>query len=431
MTWKTRSKKNKAVIIVTTIFATVLVTLLILNFTMGEKKVTREIAHLYTTKDPQFLRTMGLLLGPAMLDGNRVDTLLNGDEIFPSMLKEIRAAKKTITFESYIYWSEQIGKDFADALSERARAGVKVHVLVDWVGSSKLDESQIDEMKKAGVEVFLYRPLRWYNIGRFNNRTHRKLLIADGRVGFTGGVGIAGLWTGNAQDPDHWRDTHFRAEGPVVAQMQAVFADNWVKTTGKVLHGADYFPGLTSKGTALAQTFSSSPTGGSESMRLMYLLAISAASKSIHLSSSYFVPDALTKQALVDAVKRGVKVQIIMPGKNMDADTVRRASRGGWGPLLEAGVEIFEYQPTMFHVKALVVDGLMTSVGSTNFDDRSLRLNDEANLNVYDETFAAKQIAVFAEDMAKSKRITFEQWNERPFREKALEHAAAFLGPLL
>jgi cardiolipin synthase len=232
---------------------------------------------------------MGVMLGPQIVDGNRFDALLNGDQIFPSMLKAIRGAQKTVTFETYIYWSEAIGKEFADALSERARAGVKVHVLIDWVGSSKMDQSYLATMKQAGVEVEKYHPLRWYNLGRMNNRTHRKLLIVDGRVGFTGGVGIAGQWTGNAQDQEHWRDSHFRVEGPVVAQMQAVLLDNWTKTTGKVLHGPDYFPALEPAGTGRAQMFSSSPTGGSESMHLMYLLAITAAQRSIHLSSSYFV----------------------------------------------------------------------------------------------------------------------------------------------
>lgn len=213
--------------------------------------------------------------------------------------------------------------------------------------------------------------------------------------------------------------------------MQAVLIDNWMKTTGKVLHGVDYFPPLAPVGTALAQTFSSSPTGGSESIELMYLLAITAATQSIDISASYFVPDELTQQALVDASKRGVKVRIIMPGKNMDAETVRRASRGMWGPLLAAGIEMYEYQPTMFHVKVIVVDGLLSSVGSTNIDDRSFRLNDEANLNIYDRTFAARQIAIFETDLAHSKRMTLAQWEGRPFREKVLEHAAALLGSLL
>lgn len=398
---------------------------------MGEKKVKQEIPRLYSVADAQFQRSMGVMLGPQIVDGNRFDALLNGDQIFPSMLKAIRGAQKTITFETYIYWSEAIGKDFADALSERARAGVKVHVLIDWVGSSKMDQSYLATMKQAGVEVEKYHPLRWYNLGRMNNRTHRKLLIVDGRIGFTGGVGIAGQWTGNAQDPEHWRDSHFKVEGPVVAQMQAVLLDNWTKTTGKVLHGPDYFPALELAGTGRAQMFSSSPTGGSESMHLMYLLAITAAQRSIHLSSSYFVPDEMARKALIDAVKRGVKVQIITPGKYIDTEIVRRSSRGLWDELLKAGVEIYEYQPTMYHCKVMVVDGLLVSVGSTNFDDRSFRLNDEANLNIYDAGFAQQQIDVFRQDLGKSRRVTWVQWQSRPVSEKIWEQAAAVLGPLL
>ncbi|RYX95021.1 MAG: cardiolipin synthase B [Comamonadaceae bacterium] len=399
--------------------------------TSPEKKVQTQITHLYSVDEPQFLRSMGLLLGPSITGGNRVTELLNGDQIFPSMLEAIAGARKTILFETYIYWSGDIGKKFADALSAKAKSGVKVHVLMDWVGSGRIDDALIDEMKGAGVEVERYHPLSWYNLARMNNRTHRKLLIVDGAVGFTGGVGIAPLWTGNAQDPDHWRDSHFKVEGPVVAQMQSVMLDNWSKTTGHVLHGEEYFPAIPAAGPQAAQVFSSSPTGGSESMLMMYLVAISAATQTIDLSSAYFVPDELTTEALVAAMRRGVRLRIITPGKNMDAETVRRASRGLWEPLLRAGAEMYEYQPTMYHCKVMIVDGLMTSVGSTNFDMRSFRMNDEANLNVYDRAFAARQTAVFEQDIAASRRITLEQWMRRPAMDKLHEFAAARLWPLL
>jgi cardiolipin synthase len=234
--------------VVLAIAATIAVILLVLNLSSGEKKIKHEIQHLYAVEDPQFLRSMGSLLGPAILPGNRVTTLLNGDQIFPAMLEAIRGAKETITFETYIYWSGQIGQEFADALSERARAGVKVHLLLDWVGSGKAKKEYIDTMKAVGVEVDKYHPLHWYNVARVNNRTHRKLLVVDGKVGFTGGVGIADKWSGNAQDPDHWRDSHFRLEGPAVAQMQSAFMDNWMKTRSKVLHGEEYFPKLAAVG---------------------------------------------------------------------------------------------------------------------------------------------------------------------------------------
>ena len=413
------------------IAATLLVGLLLVNFSVGEKKVDTDIQHIYAVDDPQFLRSMGLLLGPSILEGNKADELVDGDRIFPAMLEAIRGAQKTVLFETYIYWSGQIGDDFADALSERARAGVKVHVLMDWVGSARIDDDLVDRMKKAGVEVERYHPLRWYNLARLNNRTHRKLLIVDGATGFTGGVGIAPAWTGHAQDPEHWRDMHFRVQGPVVAQMQSVMLDNWAKTTGRVLHGAEYFPPLAPVGSEKAQMFASSPSGGSESMLMMYLLAITASTRSIDLASAYFVPDAITRRALVAAVKRGVKVRIITPGKHIDAETVRRASRGLWGELLGAGVEIPEFQPTMYHCKMMIVDGLMTSVGSTNFDVRSFRLNDEANLNIYDAAFAARQTRVFEEDLKRTERISFEAWKARPLREKLHEYAAARLGRFL
>ncbi|HEX4882495.1 MAG TPA: cardiolipin synthase [Casimicrobiaceae bacterium] len=393
----------------------------------SDQRVEHRIERLYDTRSPQMQRVLGALLGPPIVPGNRVDVLLNGEEIFPSMLEAIRSARRTITFETYIYWSGDVGRAFAEALSERARAGVKVHVLLDWVGSQKMDDALLDEMRDAGVEVRYYRPLSWYHIARMNNRTHRKLLVIDGRVGFTGGVGVGDKWQGHAQDPDHWRDTHFRAEGPVVAQMQATFNDNWTKVTGRVLHGEAYFPRLEPAGDASAQTFQSSPEGGAESMQLMYLLAITAASTSIELSSAYFVPDTLTLQTLVDALKRGVRVRIIVPGPIIDAEVVRKASRANWGPLLAAGAEIHEYQPTMFHCKVLVVDGWFVSVGSTNFDTRSFRLNDEANLNVLDPAFAARQVAVFEQDLKHTRRVTHEQWLARPWHEKVLEEAAELL----
>jgi len=412
------------VVVALTLFAGVLV----LNLTSGEKKIEQRVERLYAAADPAFARAMGVLLGPAILPGNRFEALLNGDRIFPAMLAAIRDTKKTITFESYIYWSDAIGKEFADALAERARAGVRVHVLLDWVGSSKMDPTHLATMEAAGVEVRKFHKPAWYSLTRMNNRTHRKVLVADGKVGFTGGVGIAGVWTGDAQNPQHWRDTHFRAEGPVVAQMQAVFLDNWIKATGVVLHGDDYFPALTAAGNDEAQMFSSSPSGGNESMHLMYLLAITSAQHSIHLSSAYFVPDQLSTQALVAALKRGVKVQIIVPGEHSDAAIVQSASRARWGDLLAAGAEIHEYQPTMYHCKVLIIDSLMVSVGSTNFDPRSFHLNDEANLNIYAADFARQQVEVFNTDLTRSRQVSLAEWQQRPLGEKVLEHAASLFG---
>ena len=436
-------KKSRLTSILLTAVLTLAATLLVLNFTGGEKKIDEDVHREYALHDPQFQRALGVLLGPPITDGNRFEALHNGDRIFPPMLDAIRSAKQSVTFETYIYWSGDIGRAFADALSDRARAGVKVHVLLDWVGSAKIDDDFLKEMEASGVNIRKFHKPTWYDISRMNNRTHRKLLVVDGRVCFTGGVGIAPEWTGNAHDPDHWRDSHYRVEGPVVAQMQSVFMDNWIKASGEVLHGERYFPkiapveaaaravadGVQSGGRA--QMFSSSPTGGSESMHLMYLLAIAASSRTIDLSSAYFVPDALTVDALVAAMKRGVRVRIITPGPLIDASTVRRASRATWGPLLAAGAEISEFQPTMFHCKVFTVDGLLVSVGSTNFDNRSFRLNDEANLNIYDEAFAAQETRVFEEDLKRSTRLTYEAWQARPWHEKAMEHLSSLLASQL
>ncbi|WP_374040999.1 phosphatidylserine/phosphatidylglycerophosphate/cardiolipin synthase family protein [Massilia sp. PAMC28688] len=410
---------------------TLLAVFLTFNFMPAEKKIERQLQRLYSTDDPQFRRSMGVLLGPPILEGNKVDVLLNGDQIFPAMLKAIREAQHTITLETYIYWSESIGKEFSAALSERARAGVKVHVMLDFIGSMKMDLAAIDAMKASGVKLQRFHKPVWWKLTKLNNRTHRKVLVIDGKIGFTGGVGIADQWRGTAQDKQHWRDTHFRVEGPVVGQMQAVFNDNWTKSTGTVLDGPAYFPALAPVGGHAAQMFSSSPSGGSESMLLMYLMSITAARDTIHLSASYFVPDELTIKALVAAARRGVKVRILTPGAIIDSKIVRAASHESWGPLLAAGIEIAEYQPTMYHVKALVVDSLMVSVGSTNFDNRSFSLNDEANLNIIDAQFAKEQVAIFNDDWKHGKLVTYAQWQNRPLLDKLLSKMASLVGDQL
>jgi cardiolipin synthase len=288
-----------------------------------------------------------------------------------------------------------------------------------------MDAAQLTRLEDAGVQVERYHPIHWYTLDRLNHRTHRKILVVDGRIGFTGGVGIADKWMGDAQDPDHWREAHFRVEGPVVAQMQAAFLDNWMKTRGEVLHGEDYFPPLGAAGESRAQMFKSSSRGGAESVRLMYLMSIADARRSIRIANSYFVPDDLAVAALRDAMRRGVSVEILVPGRHTDTEIVRQASRSLWGDLLEAGAEIYEYQPTMYHCKVMIVDEVWVSVGSTNFDERSFRLNDEANLNIFDPAFAQEQVGIFERDKAVSQRVTLEAWRRRPLREKVLEKIAA------
>lgn len=415
------SRRRMSWIIVLTVVATAVAVVLAINFVTPEKKLERRVEHRYATADEQFLREMSVMLGPSVIDGNQVVAFNNGVEIFPAMLDAIRGARVSITFETYVYWSGEVGEQFAKAFAERAHAGIPVHVTIDWVGSVKMDQSLLELMEDAGVEVERYRPLHWYNLGRMNNRTHRKLLVVDGRIGFTGGVGIADEWSGNAQDPDHWRDIHFRIEGPVVAQFQAAFNDNWIKTTGQVLNGPEYFPPLERAGDMKAHLFIASPAGGSESMHLMYLMAIAAAEHSIDLAASYFVPDPLVMGALLQARKRGVRIRVVLPGPYIDSDLVRVTSKADWGPLLRAGVEIHEFQPTMFHNKLLIIDNELVSLGSTNFDIRSFRLNDEASLNVYDRDFAGQMTAVFEQDLGRAEPYSYEQWRARPWRERIAE----------
>lgn len=385
--------------------AAVVLVLVAVNLSIGVALVDQRVESLYGVDDPQFVQTVGAVLGPGLLAGNSVQPHYNGAEIFPAMLGAIRGARRSVTFETYIYWSGDIGRAFAETLAERASAGIACHVLLDWAGSWDIDEHYIVEMQRAGVQVERYRAPSWRNCTRLNNRTHRKLLVVDGRTGYTGGAGIADAWTGNAEDPAHWRDTHFRVDGPAVAQMQAIFAENWIEATGVVLHGSLYFPAQAACGPQAAQAFASSPGAGAEKVQLMYLLSIAAARRVIRLSESYFVPDRLTMRALLDALARGVRVQIVLPGEHIDFRVVRRASRACWGRLLEAGAEIYEYRPTMYHCKIFIVDDLWVSVGSTNFDQRSFRINDEANLNVHDGRLARELAARFEEDVQRSRRV--------------------------
>ena len=393
----------------------------VVNATPREKWVRGRFASDYDVGDEQFVRSMGHLLGPPFVGGNRVTLLRNGDEIFPAMLAAMETAEASICFESYIYWKGDIGHRFAEVLERKARAGVRCHVLLDWLGSISVDKKDVARMKEAGVEVEAYHRLSLRGLLRINNRTHRKLLVVDGRVGFTGGVGVADEWTGDGTDPKRWRDMHYRVDGPVVADMQAAFLDNWMKVRRTLLDGPAYFPALEKAGDEFAQVFSSSPTQGNESVRLMYLMAIASARESILLANAYFMPDRDALAMLEDADRRGVRVELLLPGPHIDAPATRYATRGLYGRLLKAGVRIFEYQPAMFHCKYLVVDGAWVSVGSTNFDNRSFRLNDEANLNVLDRALAARHTEVYEADKARAKEITLEQWQRRPLFERVVD----------
>ena len=402
------------------------VTLFVKNFVSGEKKIKNRIARLYDIAGGQFERSMSQLLGPPILAGNRIRRLENGVEIFPAMLAGIARAKETICFETYIYWSGEAAEMFSIALSKKAKDGVRVHVLIDGLGCDCVDGDSLRRMREAGVEVEVYH-LHARNLTNVNQRTHRKLLVIDGRQGFTGGVGIADCWLGNADTTEHWRDSHYQVDGPAVAQMQAAFMDNWMKTHGTVLHGDAYFPLLQTVGPHRCQMFKSSPMEGSESARLMYLLSITAAKSSLKIGSAYFVPDDMVTETLIAAVRRGVAVEVLVPGTQQESSLVRQASRHRLGTLLKNGVRVFEYCPTMFHRKVMIIDDLWVSVGSANFDNRSFRLNDEANLNVFDSEFALEESAAFAVDKELASEVTWEQWKQRSMFEKIVDATVGLL----
>jgi cardiolipin synthase A/B len=413
--------------ILITLLTTALIVALGINLATAEKRLLYRPRRLYTSSDADFRRALGVLLGPPLVAGNEVTTLINGTEIFPAMLQAIQEAQVSLTFETFVF-RDEIGKLFCKALASAAQRGVRVHVLLDWLGSRTMPPAMLSVMRDAGADVQLYHAPSWFHLGRLNNRTHRKLMIIDGKMGFTGGVGFGREWSDNHEHPKDWRESHYKVIGPVVAQMQAVFIDNWIKATGRVLHGPEYFPThLPAAGDMDAQMFGSSPVGGSESMHLMVLLALTAAHTSIDIENPYFVPDRLTVDALIAARRRGVRVRIVVPGRYTDARIGRWAAQGLYGVLLQAGIEVYEYQPTMIHCKVMVIDAEWTSVGSANFDDRSFRLNDEANLNVFSARLAAEQIRQFDADITQSKRMVLKRWVTRSVSRRFYENLALLL----
>jgi cardiolipin synthase len=371
------------------------------------KQPRQEVQSLYSARTPEFRQAAGSLLGPDFVGGNSISTLVNGDEIFPAMLSAIRSAKRSINLETYIFWDGEIGKKFTAALSERARAGVAVNLILDAQGTQKMGLANKKRLEDAGAKIVKYHSVFWPDPRRYNNRSHRKLLIVDGTVAFIGGAGIADLWAGNADSPKHWRDNHYKVTGPVVAQLQGSFVSNWIKTRGEVLHGPKYFPPLEDSGSLQAQAIRSG--AHYENLDLMYLLAIASAKKSLRIENAYFLPDDLVRKELVEAAKRGAQVEIIVPGKKIDQKLVRSASRRHWPELMKAGIKIYEYEPTMLHTKLMIVDDKFVSVGSGNLDNRSIRLNDEANLNVLSSDFAAQQAHLFELDKSRSHEVSLNE----------------------
>lgn len=390
----------------------------IANIVGSEKRDVYKFEHPFTVEDASFRRSMDTL-GTAMVPGNDAELFKNGDEIFPAMTKDIREAKFSVNLESYIYQPDKAGRQFADAMIAAARRGVQVRLLVDAWGS-KLKQLA-EELEAAGVKVRRYRPLRLFSIYKVGKRTHRKILVVDGRIAWTGGLGIEERWLGDARNTNEWRDTQVRAVGPVAAQMQAIFSEDWTYTTGEILAGELFYPRIENAGSMQAQAIKASRGDSSSLAKMLYYVAIQSATKSIRIQNAYFLPDKQVREALVHAVERGVTVEVMVPGRHIDLPMVRFASWHHYGDLLKGGVRIYEYRKTMMHNKTMVVDGLYATIGSINFDARSMNRNAEESLAFYDRGFAKKMEAMFQEDRKKCEEITYREWKKRSLGQRLAE----------
>ena len=371
--------------------------------------------------EPSFRATLVGYTSGAVLGGNKIDVLLNGDEIFPAKLEAIRSARKTITYAQYVFEEGAPAADTAQALAERCREGVKVHVLIDAVGSLQMPSQYRDTLTEAGCEVAFYRPITPWTFDRANYRNHRRILVVDGRVGITGGSGTSGKWSGNGRQDGQWRDTDMRVEGPVAGQLQGAFAENWLEATGVALGGPDYFPRpIEAKGDVESHIVRSSPVGGSVEMYTMFLLAMAAARRTIYITNPYFVPDDKMIETLIQARQRDVRVVLLLPGA-IDHNLVREASRSQFGRLFKAGIKVYEYRAALLHSKTMVIDSVWATVGSTNLDRRSFELNEELNLVVYNGEIARRLEGVFEDDLKDSREITYEAWSNRGVLSRFLE----------
>jgi cardiolipin synthase len=385
------------------------------------------LSHEFEIESAEFLATIAGASSSPFVGGNAVELLNNGDAFYPRMLDAVATARVSITIEAYIYWAGEIGLLFARALAERSQAGVTVKILLDAIGSASIGKEILHTLEGGGCQVAWYNPIHWYTLGRFNNRTHRKSLIVDGHIAFTGGAGIADHWRGDARGPHEWRDMQVRVEGPAVVPLQAGFAHNWQQTTGELLSGAMYYPSIEPCGPLNAQTLMSSPQSGGSTVRIMYYLSIVCARKSIYIANPYFIPDAVAIETLIDARRRGIDVRIMVSGDRNDNWLARQNSVRLFGPLLEAGIEIFEYDRTMLHHKTMVVDGVWLTIGTTNFDNRSFAHNEESNVCVFDRGLGGQLQQIFLDDMALCERIELEKWRRRGLWARTQEFLASFL----
>ena len=392
------------------------------------KRTVYQFDHPFAVKDAAFRRSLDTF-GNTMVRGNTAQLLNNGDAIIGSMTEAIRQAKVTVNLESYIFKNDKAGEMFAQPLIEAARRGVEVRVLVDGTGSSHSGPI-LDRMRQAGAKVNVFHPIGLWSVYNIGWRTHRKILVVDGAVSFTGGFCIADNWLGDARNPKEWRDTMVRVTGPVSAQMQAIFSQDWTYTTGEILADEKFYPRLAPAGTVEAQGIKVSRGDSSSLASIFYVVAIKSAEKSIHIQNAYFVPDLQIREALIDAAKRGVDVKIMVPGRHIDMPLVRMASRSHYGELLKAGVHMLEYNRTMMHQKNAVIDGLFSTVGSINFDGRSLRANEEDSIAFYDRDFAAQMEATFADDEKHCREITYQSWKKRGVEQRLAEMVSVFFQPL-
>jgi cardiolipin synthase len=371
--------------------------------------------------EPAFYPTLQAYAGAPIVGGNGVQILLNGEEIFPAVVAAIRAARTSITYAQYFVEEGPVVDDVVEALAERCRAGVPAHILLDGFGTLTMPPRYTDTLRQAGCQVKTFRAVRPWALRRANNRNHRRILVVDGRVGFTGGSGVSRKWMGNGRTADHWRDTDVRVEGPAVEWMQAAFLENWMEAAGEALGGDAYFPRQQpARGAIAVQVVRSSPEGGSYAMYSTLLIALNAARQSIHITNPYFLLDDTMAKAVLDRVRRGVRVEVLVPGI-IDHAFVRQASRSTWGPLLKAGVKIHEYQPALLHAKTMVIDGRWATVGSTNLDPRSFALSQELNVILYDRAVAQQLDAVFAADLAHATPIDHATWRKRGLRARLFE----------
>ena len=377
------------------------------------------------------LPSVANLAGTPILAGNAVRVLQNGDGFFPALFADVARAKESIHLETYVWWRGEICERLARALAGKARQGVEVRLTLDATGSNRGDDELFEEMAKAGARISYYHPFRLDEIGLLNNRTHRKLAIFDGRVAYVFGHGIAEEWTGRGQDAKHWRDTGVRLEGPIVNAVQAVFAENWVEMTAEVLAGEKYFPRLAAAGPVRAHMTASSPHGGVSRLEMLYKLAIASAQKRLIVQNPYFIPDAELVELLARAVQRGVDVRLMIPGPVTDSSVVRHAGHRQFEELLRKGIKIYEYQRTLSHQKVMIVDGLWVHVGSTNFDDRSLDINDEASVGLIDPAVAAEFEAAFARDLKDCKQLDAEAWSRRPLWHKLVDRVSYMMNAQL